>query len=280
MITFPSAKVNLGLNIYNRREDGFHNMETILYPILFSDMLEIVENTDWKTGENKFSMTELGIPVAGKLEENLVFRAYSALDKEHQLPPVKCCLYKQIPMGAGLGGGSADAAFMLKLLNVKFTLHLTDQQLEGYAAQLGSDCAFFIQNQPAYVYGKGHELELINFSLKGWYLVLVYAGIHSGTAEAYQGAKKKEVYDASQTLKHIVQQPVEAWKQTLFNQFEPTVFARFPELGNLKEELYKAGATFASMSGSGSALFGLFKSPPDLPDTVQKNIAYTGWLNQ
>ncbi|MFA6260174.1 MAG: 4-(cytidine 5'-diphospho)-2-C-methyl-D-erythritol kinase [Bacteroidia bacterium] len=279
MITFPSAKVNLGLNIYNQRQDGFHNMETIMYPLLFSDMLEIIQNTDWKEGEAVFTLSGYGLPVEGNLQENLVFRAYSLLNEVYKLPPVRACLYKKIPMGAGLGGGSSDAAFMLKLLNVKFALGIQEQELETYASKLGSDCAFFIRNKPVYIYGKGHELESIEFSLQGWYMVLLNPGIHSSTAEAYQGVKKKEIYDPNNSVKAIIQQPVAMWKDKLYNQFEPSVFARYPELETIKSALYQAGATYASMSGSGSSLFGLFTSPPKLTASLQEKMVYQGWLS-
>lgn len=278
MITFPSAKVNLGLNIYNQRQDGFHNMETIMYPVMFSDMLEIIQNTVWKEGDAVFTLSGYGLPVDGNLQENLVYRAYALLKDQYKLPPVSACLYKKIPMGAGLGGGSSDAAFMLKLLNVKFALGLGEHELESFAAKLGSDCAFFIRNKPVYIYGKGHEMELLDFSLQGWYMVLLSPGIHSSTAEAYQGVNKKASYDSGHTLRDILKQPVETWKENLYNQFETTVFTRYPELNELKTALYQSGATYAAMSGSGSSLFGLFTAPPELASGLTAKVVYSGWL--
>lgn len=278
MITYPNAKVNLGLNIYNKREDGFHNMETILYPLKFSDILEIVENKRYRKGSAKFDLQVNGLKVEGSPDENLVSKAYQLMESMYRLPPVSCCLYKSVPMGAGLGGGSSDAAFILKLLNVCFELRISDDTLESYAAQLGSDCAFFIRNRPAYVFGKGHELEPIELNLQNWYLVLLNPGIHSSTALAYRNAMKKEAFDPEHTLKRLVQLPVESWKDQLINAFEASVFSSYPVLQDLKAELYKAGAVYAAMSGSGASIFGLFHTPPVRISGFSTHTIFSGWL--
>lgn len=277
MICYPNAKINIGLHVINKRADGFHNIETIFYPIGFSEILECVENKTYAKAD-KCVFVSHGLTINGNTDTNLVVKAYKLLDKEFNLPPVIVHLLKQLPMGAGLGGGSSDAAFMLNSLNNLFSLNLTSTQLQNYAAQLGSDCAFFIENKPAYVFGKGHELEPINFSLQGYYLVLINSGAHSNTAMAYKHAKRRKKMELNHNLKHIVNQPIETWKQNLGNDFEFSVFQSIPELAQIKTWLYDSGAFYASMSGSGASMFGLFKQKPNLKGKWSKHIVYEGIL--
>lgn len=277
MIGYPNAKINLGLHVVNKREDGFHNIETVFYPVGLTDMLECVENKSYANHESCLFVGH-GLPISGNNDTNLVVKAYRILAEECKLPSVIVHLNKLIPMGAGLGGGSSDAAFMLKMLNEEFKLGLSNEQLKVFAAQLGSDCAFFIDNTPAYVFGKGHELETINFSLKGYYLVLVNDGSHSNTAMAYRYAKRREHFDNNHTLKHILQQPIQTWKQDLKNDFEDSVFQSLPQLAQIKNWLYDQGALYASMSGSGATMFGLFKKKPPLTGKWKEQVVFEAEL--
>ena len=268
MICFPNAKINLGLNIVNKRPDGYHNIETIFYPIPVKDALEIVpaETTAFKS---------MGIEVTGAPENNLVMKAYNLLAKSHPMPALEIILLKKIPFGAGLGGGSADAAFMLKLLNEYCELNLTDTYLEEMAASIGADCPFFIQNKPVFASGIGDLFEPVNLSLSGYHLCLVKADIFVSTPQAYamvQPAQPKH------SLKEICEQPIETWKEYMVNDFEASIFAQHPSLQTIKESLYEQGAVYASMSGSGSSVFGLFKDPTDLQKTFPTCYVWEGML--
>ena len=253
MITFPNAKINLGLDVVERRPDGYHNLETIFYPIPLQDILEITPATDEDAPEYTFRMFNAHFD--GSDDDNLVVKAYKILAADHELPRVDISLYKHIPTGAGLGGGSADAAFALKMLNDIASLALTDEQLEAYAARLGADCAFFIKNTPAYATGIGNILTPTPCSLAGYHLVLVKPDIHISTKEAYSLV----VPATPETpLTHIATLPAEEWKGAMKNDFEKSVFAAHPSMEKIKEKLYSMGAIYASMSGSGSAFFGIF----------------------
>ncbi len=255
MLVFPNCKINLGLNILRKREDGFHDIETVFYPLPFHDALELVQNT-----QNNFPIefTGTGLSVDGAAEDNLCVKAYHLLKKDlPQLPAVKLHLHKTIPTGAGLGGGSADAAFMLKLLNDKFGLNLSTPQLLDYALQLGSDCPFFIINKPCFATGRGEFLEEISLDLSAYKIVLVNPGIHINTGWAFS---QIDPASANRSVKEIVQQPIETWKAELINDFEAPVFSAHPEIKEIKEELYQQGAVYASMSGSGSTVVGIFES--------------------
>lgn len=275
MICFPNIKINLGLHVINRRNDGFHNIETIFYPVKYTDILEVIAS---KEQNEQLIFTSGGLPIEGKSEDNLIVRAYKLLHAEHGLPKVKIHLHKIIPMGAGLGGGSSDAAYMIKLLNTKFDLELTIEQMEGYAAQLGSDCAFFIRNKPAYVFGKGHELETIEVDLNGYYLVLLQTGLHSSTTAAYKDVRRRETVDPNNTLKNKIKIPVAQWKHTIENDFEHSVFQSLPLLAELKEELYATGALYASMSGSGSSMYALYAKKPQLPEKLRPYVCFENML--
>lgn len=277
MISYPNAKINLGLHVINKREDGFHNIETIFYPIGFSDILECVENKAYAK-HNKCVFVQHGLHISGNIDTNLVVRAYKLLDNEFDLPPVLVHLNKLLPMGAGLGGGSSDAAYMLKMLNELFGLRLTNTALENKASALGSDCPFFIQNKPAYLFGKGHELEPFDLSLAGKYLVLVNTGAHSNTALAYKYVKRRDVFNEEQSIKRLIKSPVSVWKDAVVNDFEVSVFESIPKLKQVKQWLYQQGAVYASMSGSGASMFGLFDSIPKLTGHWRKDIVYQDWL--
>lgn len=259
MITFPNAKINLGLNIVEKRPDGYHNLETIFYPIPLQDALEI---TPWEDGERKYKLAQSGIQIAGDDEHNLVVKAYKLLDSLHNLPPIEINLLKHIPSGAGLGGGSADAAFMLCMLNQHFQLNIPNEQLEVYAAQLGADCAFFVENKPTFAEGIGNIFSPIELSLKGYKLLLVKPDIFVSTRDAFAQIKPKR---PSISLKEVAKMPIEAWKTYMVNDFEESVFPQFPAIADIKAKLYDMGAIYASMSGSGSSVFALFKGDATLP---------------
>lgn len=261
MLTFPNAKINLGLNITEKRPDGYHNLETVFYPIPIEDALEITE-LQGAPGE-KFRLHQAGLEIAGEADNNLVVRAYKLLDEQFHLPPTDIHLFKHIPSGAGLGGGSADAAFMLKLLNEQFGLALTDDALEEYAARLGADCAFFIKNRPVYAEGIGNLFSPITLSLKGYRLWLVKPDIFVSTRDAFARIKPRR---PQASLREIVKLPVEEWQARMVNDFEESVFPQFPAIGEIKEEMYKQGAVYASMSGSGSSVYGLFKADTEVPE--------------
>ncbi len=254
MISFPNCKINIGLNILGKRQDGYHDLQTIFYPVAVKDALEVIEANN-PTNDVIFSST--GIPVPGKDENNLCIKAYHLLKKDFpQISPVQVHLHKAVPMGAGLGGGSADAAFMLQLLNNKFELNLSTDQLISYALQLGSDCPFFIINKPCYATGRGEGLEEISLDLSPYKILLVHPGIHVSTADAFSVISIRQ---NSPDLKQLIQQPPGEWKGLIMNDFEKTVFDKFPEIGGIKDKLYQLGALYASMSGSGSCVYGIFQ---------------------
>lgn len=259
MITFPNAKINLGLNIVEKRPDGYHNLETIFYPIPLQDALEI---TPWEGGERKYKLAQSGIQIAGDDEHNLVVKAYKLLDSLYNLPPIEINLLKHIPSGAGLGGGSADAAFMLCMLNQHFQLNIPNEQLEVYAAQLGADCAFFVENKPTFAEGIGNIFSPIELSLKGYKLLLVKPDIFVSTRDAFAQIKPKR---PTISLKEVAKMPIEAWKTYMVNDFEESVFPQFPAIADIKAKLYDIEAIYASMSGSGSSVFALFKGDATLP---------------
>lgn len=254
MITFPNAKINLGLNVVEKRPDGYHNLETVFYPIKLQDALEVnrLEGSDLP-----YKIHTSGTVIEGNLEDNLVIKAYNLLKAEnYQMLPVDIHLFKHIPTGAGLGGGSADAAFMIKLLNAKFKLGISEEKMEEYAARLGADCAFFIKNKPVFASGIGNIFEPIEISLKGYYLVLVKPNIFVSTRDAFACIKPQH---PEVSLKEIIKRPIETWKDCMKNDFEYSVFQKYPEIAAIKDKLYDLGAVYASMSGSGSAVYGIFK---------------------
>ena len=259
MVTFPNAKINLGLDVVEKRPDGYHNLETVFYPIPLEDVLEITTVKDENAPNYTFTMHNAVFE--GDNNDNLVVKAYKVLAADHKLPKVEMALYKNIPTGAGLGGGSADAAFALKMLNGIAALGLSDERLEEYAARIGADCAFFIKNTPAYATGIGNILSPTACDLSGYTLVLVKPEIHISTKEAYAFVRPAH---PEVPLTEIAAKSVKEWKGEMKNDFEKSVFAKYPSLENIKKELYSMGAEHASMSGSGSAFFGIFKHEPDI----------------
>ena len=256
MITFPNAKINLGLNIVEKRPDGYHNLETIFYPINLQDALEVTQR---ENNDKEYTLHISGSPLEGEPEDNLVVKAYKLLKKDYPgLLPVDIHMYKHIPAGAGLGGGSSDAACMIKLLNDKFSLGLSTERMEEYAVKLGADCAFFIRNKPVFATGIGNLFEPVELSLKGYHIILIKPDIFVSTRDAF--AEIKPVRPAV-SLKEIVKQPMETWKNSMKNDFEDSVFKKFPEIAAIKDELYDLGAVYAAMSGSGSSVYGIFKAP-------------------
>ena len=257
MIVYPNAKINIGLNVVEKRPDGYHNLETVFYPINLQDILEIQEiETDAPASGYRLKVT--GTVLDGSPEDNLVVRALKLLKKDFDLPPVSIGLYKHIPTGAGLGGGSADAAFTVKTLNERFKLGLTIQQMEDYCSQLGADCPFFIQNKPVFATGIGNVFHPLELNLKYKQLVLVKPDIFVSTKDAYA---KVKVQHPKKQLPELLAQPIEKWKDTVVNDFEASVFSKYPEIAAIKDKLYDLGAVYASMSGSGSSVFGIFEDP-------------------
>ncbi len=261
MIVFPNAKINIGLNVVERRADGYHNLETVFYPVKIKDALEIVLSDELK-------ITSSGISIPGNPTNNLCLKAYHLIKKDYDLPPVNIHLHKNIPIGAGLGGGSADAGFFIKLLNEVCEIGLSTAAMENYARQLGADCAFFIGNKPVFAFEKGDQFEQIELGLSAYHLVLVMPPIHVSTAEAYAGVQPKvSEFDLRSTLKL----PAEKWKGLVENDFERSVFQHQPEIKAIKEALYQRGAIYASMSGSGASVFGIFSKKPDLQSLEDAN---------
>ncbi len=262
MIVFPNCKINLGLQILNKREDGFHNIQTVFYSIPFRDALEIIPN-------NKLEFIATGLAVDGKPEDNLCLKAYHLLKEDFpQLPAVKIHLHKTIPLGAGLGGGSADAAFMLNLLNDKFKLNISTSKLLNYALQLGSDCPFFIKNKPCFATGRGEILEEINVDLSAYKIILINPGIHINTGWAFANISPAST---KKSIKEIIQQPIESWKDELINDFEKPVFNSHPQIKWIKDSLNEQGALYAAMSGSGSTVFGIFTTGFNSKPFADKN---------
>lgn len=255
MIQFPNAKINLGLNIVSRREDGYHNLETIFIPIPLCDVLEVVESDKGVSGDIDLQL--YGMEKESKL--NLVEIAYHKIADRYNLPPVDAYLKKIIPFAAGLGGGSADAAFMLTMLNAEFKLNIPKEELKQIAAQIGADCPFFIENTPMYATGTGVELSPIELNLSGYYILLVKPKLAISTAEAYAGVTPKS---PQINILDAVKAPVDSWRDTIKNDFEESLFPKYSKLKEIKDELYGEGAVYASMSGSGSTMYGLFTSNP------------------
>lgn len=265
MIVYPNAKINIGLNVVEKRPDGYHNLETVFYPIGLQDILEIKVLDEGNVPECGYKLKSTGTILDGSPEDNLVVRAFKMLKHDFNLPPVSIGLYKHIPTGAGLGGGSSDAAFTIKTLNKRFDLRLTDEQMEDYCTRLGADCPFFIKDTPVFATGIGNEFHPVSFSLKGKHLVLVKPDIFVSTKDAYA---KVNVRRPDTPLPALLAQPLETWKDTVINDFERSVFSKYPEIAAIKDSMYDIGAVYASMSGSGSSVFGIFDEPVENIDEV------------
>ena len=252
MILFPPAKINLGLNILKKRHDGFHELETVLVQTPVYDVLEILP-------AGKFSFHQSGLQFEQQVESNLVVKAYRLLQKNCDIPETSFHLLKNIPVGAGLGGGSADATFTLLGLNTLYNLNLSSVALQDLSGQLGSDCPFFVNDQPQIATGRGDVLEPVGLDLRGYYLKLINPGIHINTTQAYSAI---ELSKQTESIHKVIKRPIEEWKSHLFNSFEISVFKKYPELKELKTSLYNQGALYASMTGSGSSIYGIFMDEP------------------
>ncbi|MDR2815818.1 MAG: 4-(cytidine 5'-diphospho)-2-C-methyl-D-erythritol kinase [Proteiniphilum sp.] len=287
MICFPNAKINLGLHVVSRRTDGYHNLETVFYPVGLKDALEIIpaqeETTDipeftGSTGSTasprQYRLFQSGIPIEGNPENNLAIKALKLIATEKKLPEIDIHLLKKIPAGAGLGGGSSVADFMLKLLNETFALGYSKKELILRAARLGADCPFFILNRPVFATGTGDELEPIELDLDNYSLLIVKPDIMVSTKEAYAMITPRK---PDFPLKEIVRKPPETWRELLKNDFETPVFKKFPKICRIRQSLYEMGAVYASMSGSGSSVFGLFEKKPDWQETFDE---YFVWCDK
>lgn len=266
MLALANAKINLGLLLTEKRTDGYHNLETVFYAVKLHDVVEMID------AEHTYC-TVKGLAIPNGETDNLCLSAFKLLQAVYDLPHQHLILLKNIPIGAGLGGGSADAAFVLKLTNEKFNLGLSTEELQNYARELGADCAFFIENKPTFAYGKGDQFSPIELDLSHYYFVLVKPELHVSTALAYQNVK---VAKPTISLKDAVQLPLSEWKYKVVNDFEPSVCAKFPQIDVIKTKLYAAGATFALMSGSGSSVYAIFESPVSLPELEKENKVFYG----
>ncbi len=258
MIAFPVAKINLGLNVVAKRADGYHDLETVFYPVAIKDALEITAMDERFPSAVDCDLKVTNNTIDGDEQNNLVVRAYQLLKQDiPTLPRVHAHLFKGIPTQAGMGGGSSDCAFMITLLNEMFSLGLSSQEMEDYASRLGADCAFFVNSRPAYAEGIGEKLYPIDLDLSNYYIAVVRPDIPVPTREAFALIKPQK---PCKNCREVVRNPVETWRKDLVNDFERSVFAQHPEIGAIKERLYSLGAIYAAMSGSGSAVFGLFQS--------------------
>lgn len=263
MIVFPNAKINIGLNVVSKREDGYHNLETIFYPVQISDALEFVS-----AGET--NLTNSGIDIGGASENNLIIKAFNLLKKDFPLPPLHFHLHKVIPFGAGLGGGSSDAAFTFTMLNDYFKLGLSIQQLEDYASLVGADCPFFIRNNPTFATGIGNEFHPVELDLSEFKIIILKPDIFVSTPIAYKNILPQI---PENSLIEVIKKPIDDWKELIINDFENSVFPQFPQIEELKHLLYDLGAKYASMSGSGSAVFGIFRHlPANLKNKIPEGV--------
>ena len=272
MVVFPNCKINLGLHITSKRQDGYHNVESVMLPVGWSDVLEIVEHGLKRPDEKlltgyavsgKVHFYSYGIPILGNAEGNLCIKVYHLLEEWFNLPEVDIHLIKNVPIGAGLGGGSADAAFCLKALKEFFSLTISDLEAKTLLAKIGSDCPFFWDNRPSFTFGKGDEMRNIEMDLANKWVLLVYPNIAISTAQAYSGVKPKQPLIDLELLSSL---PIESWREVIVNDFEESVFPIYPELIKIKEQFYAAGAEYSSLSGSGSTMYGFFSKEPTIPN--------------
>ena len=276
MITFPIAKINLGLNVVERRPDGYHNLETVFYPVPIRDALEVTTMDPQFPSPYDCDLKVTNISIEGDEQRNLVVRAYQLLKQDFpQLPRIHAHLHKAIPTQAGMGGGSSDCAYMIRLLNEQFHLGLSTQQMQQYAARLGADCAFFILSQPAHAEGIGERLEPIALDLSQYWIAVVRPDIPVPTKEAFSLVHP---HHPEKNCRDVVMQPIETWRQDLVNDFEQSVFTLHPEIGAIKQQLYSLGAVYAAMSGSGSAVFGLFREDIKIGEHFPEMFTYCGRL--
>jgi 4-diphosphocytidyl-2-C-methyl-D-erythritol kinase len=270
MVSFPPCKINLGLNIIRKRSDGYHDLSTCFYPVPWRDVLEIVPAKD-------FSFSVSGLPVPGSASDNLCVRAFRLLEERFGLEPVAIHLLKILPIGAGLGGGSSDGAYALRILNELFKLNLAKEELRELAAKLGSDCAFFIEDKPMMGEGRGEVLSDIEVSLKGKFLIIVKPEVSISTAEAFASVTPR---GAAGDLRSVLEnEPVSAWRDRVKNDFEEGLFKKFPVMDAIHKKLYAFGAIYASVSGSGSAVFGIFAKETDLRREFESLVYWSGYLD-
>ncbi len=270
MILFPNAKINLGLRILHRRKDGYHDLETIFYPVGWCDILEIMPIRERK----KIRLTCSGLSLPGSARDNLVYKAASLIQDRFTLPGLRIHLHKQIPAGAGLGGGSSDAAFTLRALNQVYSLHLPQEEIESMALKLGSDCPFFLHNKPALATHQGENLTPLNLSLKGKYILIIYPGFEVNTGKMFRTVRPSE---EGLSLRQAVALPSSEWQKHIINHFENILAGEFPAIPALLQLLHHQGAWYASVSGSGSSVYGLFTSPPP---RMQLPAGYITWSGQ
>lgn len=269
MVIFPGAKINIGLNITAKRSDGYHDLESIFFPIPLSDILEINKST-------QFSIDFSGLPIAGTPEDNLILKAYRLIAERYKIGPVKIHLHKIVPMGAGLGGGSADGAATLVLLNSLFELNISTTDLEKMAQLLGSDCPFFIRNRTAYAKGTGNDLQLVDLNLEDYWIQLINPGIHVSTKLAFSQITPSE---SNFSMRETILSPMDKWKEKLINDFEAGIFAQHPAIETVKTALYANGAVYASMTGTGSSVYGLFNKKPQSLLHAAAFSSYYEWIS-
>lgn len=268
MISFPNAKINIGLRITGKLPDGYHTLKSLMIPTGFCDILEFVPS-------KKDILDITGIPIPGSPKDNIICKTLELVRKSFEIPPLKIHLHKNIPAGAGLGGGSADASFFLNMLDKHFELNMCLFEKENLIAKIGSDCPFFILNKPAFIKGTGDKTELYEINLNDKYLVIVYPGFSISTPEAYSEA---QITTEEEPLEVLLKEDIEKWKNLVINDFEKSLFPKYPVLNEIKKALYQFDAEYASMSGSGSALYGIFKEKPDFDQKFKEKIAYEGYL--
>jgi len=272
MVIFPKAKINLGLTVSGKRPDGFHDIETIFYLVNFCDALEIVVGTD---GSESDQLTVTGLDLPCVNDENLVLAAVSQLRRNFSFPFLKMHLHKVIPYGAGLGGGSSDAAGTLNIINRMFEFSISNGELKSIALTLGSDCPFFIDGNPALATGRGEIFKPLKNLLEGLKIILLNPGIHVNTREAYENCMPS---GNGHHLGNIISKPVKDWRKLMINDFEKTIFSKYPLIGYFKEKLYESGALFSSMSGSGSSVYGIYNEEPAVPDDLKDFVIFKGDL--
>jgi len=261
MVVFPNCKINLGLHVLRKRTDGYHDIETVMYPVELNDALEFIPN-------EKDSLTVTGITFEQKnITDNLVYKALAIIRKYKKVPPIKIHLHKAIPSGAGLGGGSSNASFMLTALNEEFNLGFSTEDLQQIALEIGSDCPFFISNIPSLSQGRGEILTALDVDISSYYIIIVSPQVHVSTAEAYSLIKPN---DSRDSLSQIIEKPITEWSKLLVNDFEEPIFKKHPILKDIKSQLYEKGALYSSMSGSGSAIYGIFNLKPNTFDLSNK----------
>jgi len=272
MIVFPNAKINIGLHITGKRQDGFHNIETLFYPVGLCDALEFVIS-DQTIGND--ILTSTGIDTGSSPADNIVMKAVIRLRERRSFPFLKIHLHKAIPAGAGLGGGSSDAACLLRAANHHFDLSIDLIELQAISLNLGSDCPFFISGVPSLALGRGEDLTPVKSLLTGYYLAILNPGVSISTAEAYKNCRP---VTPPESLRQLIEYPVSEWKGLILNDFEEFAFRKHPIIADIKEELYRSGAIFSLMSGSGSSVYGLFKGKPQIPDKLRTYVIWEGFL--